>query len=215
MNLLEKMSEPHFITILAWIGGVGAVATVVSLVFLIAGYFKSNPKKELRYELSVKSLVVQNGNIPGLEVSFSGLTLPDPHLVELRIWSRSRVDIETLDFDAGKPVAFMFGIAQITVIWLDSASRGGFAIKGGGASHGSGYALELAPQLIKKGSEARISVLTSEEPNVHVINSLKNIAVSDADKGSRLSFFVRVPYAYPALMVAAAVLGTVLAALTS
>jgi hypothetical protein len=155
------------------VGLVSAVATIVAAIVL---YRRQFPKRQIRYGVRVSPLVAQSH--AGLELRYQGQVLSSPRLAIVRVRSRSRADIPSSSFDAGRAIRIVFDDRVI-----GSSSDEDQDIQW----EIYGYQLWIPPQLIRAKSELEVSLVVDGDSDGYSFESpLVDIAaLPDIDAGTR------------------------------
>lgn len=155
----------------AWAGIIVSVLIALASigVAVLIGWWqirKSNPKRQLTYELDVTPLISHASVTAAqkVQVSVSGQQLSNPHVVRLKVRSTSRADIpsdifdgkNSLYFDLETPIYEVLD-GDVSQISLASGTTGVY----------------LEPQLIKPGEKAFVTVITEGPP--HVVSVSKTL----------------------------------------
>jgi hypothetical protein len=182
---------------------VGGVAAVLALAVTIILWWLSNRRRVLLYStpvvtslLSAHAADVADG---GIQVTFKGQPLTDPHLVTLRVESKSGKDIANGDFNADKPLVIQLGtsfaapVSEPTKVLVDKLSI-------------ENSNISIGPCLIRKGLVALLQFVTEGPPHTSDKNPLIDIAVrADNDGKYRRQLrreFVRTLFSVTGLIIA-------------
>ena len=144
-------------TFWAGVGSVVAVALSTIVIVSATGHF-SNPKRRLLYWMPDVTPLLNSGRADlshDLEVRHNGHLLSEPHVVEVELVSRGRLDIPSSAFDQGKPLrmdvnAKIIDLLKVTTMPVDRANPD-FSI--------NGSSLHVGPSLISKGQITVFSLL--------------------------------------------------------
>ena len=105
-------SGPWYASASFW-AGAGVLIAVAAIVIAIVLWWIGERRRLVVYSIPVSAPLLNRGGRdmapPDLEVRFEGQPVADPHVIGLRVESRSRRDIRTTDFDQGTPLTFDIG----------------------------------------------------------------------------------------------------------
>lgn len=152
------------------VGAIAAIlALVVAIVIGVATFRRQFPKRELQW--TVEKFPLLNSEVfahahSGLKVSLDGREVKDPHVVIVRVSSRSRVDIASAAFDAGSAIQFKSSRPIVTTAWSATSDKS-IAIEPDESDRTiSGF--RVPPQLIRRGSTGVLAGIASGEPAITV-----------------------------------------------
>jgi hypothetical protein len=152
---------------------VGAIVALIGAAVPFILYWFSNRRPVLLYTPVATSLLsthaprITDGDI---RVTFKGQSLTDPHLVTLRVDSRSRKDIADRDFNAGKPLVIRLGtsfaapVSEPTEVHVDKLSI-------------ENSDISIGPCKISRGPVAQLQFVTEGPPDIEAKNPLIDIDV--------------------------------------
>lgn len=109
-----------------WAGATVAVALAAIAVSVIL-WLRGSPQRLLLYSLGSETALLsgtarlQAG--PDLEVTLRGEALDDPHVVSVRVESRSRRDIRSADFENGDPLKISLGSPVLRTLNTDTGGE--------------------------------------------------------------------------------------------
>ena len=159
-------------------------AIVVVVVTIVAGavtvvlWRLGAPRRLIVYSMEPTSLLATSAPrraVSGLKVSYQDEVLTNPYLVILRVESRSRRDIATADFDAGRPLVFDIGARIVAPV-----GGGSSVIRSpGGVISYSERQVSVAPLLIRKGQLFRLELLTDGTPHLSCQSPLIDVTVRE------------------------------------
>ena len=92
----------------------------------------------------------------GLEVTLNCQVLNDPHVVSLRVESRSRRDIRGADFEDDMPLTLDLGTPILNLLALDTGGRGMPDVK----VETKRTTVAIGPGLVKRGQTIILNLLT-------------------------------------------------------
>jgi hypothetical protein len=127
----------------------GIAAIAVSALLYLRGR-RPEPRSELVQRLGVVKLLARDfgdqeaGN---LKIMYRDRVLSNPHLVSVFIESRSRTDIASARFDAGKPLVFNLRVPIVAPL----GSPSGSAVAEDCLTLENAGLVEIAPHLIREG----------------------------------------------------------------
>ena len=146
---------------------------MAAVVVPVLIYRRQSPKRRLDYSFEVTPLMSSE---VGLDVSYRGVTLANPHIVQVTVRSASRGDIPSSDFDASRKVEFRLRPRQVAILKMSGSMTmtlldDGFA---------------LPPQLIRPKSFIVCQFLC-DGPLDHVdtVNSLINVGLVNVEAKGR------------------------------
>ena len=158
----------------------GAIIAVIATAVTIILWWLSNRRRVLLYStpvvtslLSAHATDMAEGDI---HVMFKGQPLTDPHLVTLRVESRSRKDIANRDFNADKPLVIQLGtsfaapVSESTKVLVDKL----------GIENSD---ISIGPCLIRKGLVVLLQFVTEGPPKTLDKNPLIDINVRADNEG--------------------------------
>lgn len=135
-----------------------AAALLVGAATVYVTWAAANPRRVLVYSMpSAASLLTEStphladGD---LQVSYQGHELRNPYVVSVRVESRSRKDIRSIDFDQGKPLVLDINIP--IVAYLGESTPIEFDSK---SIRTNGSRIELGPMLIRRRQAIQMEVL--------------------------------------------------------
>lgn len=148
---------------------VGAVAGVLALIGIVIGvvtYRRQFPKRELQYEVETFPLLrAYSHPASGLTVHLDGRPITEPHVVRVRVSSRSRADIPSGSFDSGAPIKFESSKPIVVTGWTaKSDSSIGLEIGAGRAV----TEFSIPAQLIARKASGSMSGIAEGQPAVTV-----------------------------------------------
>lgn len=167
------MSETWVGIIVAIAIGLGTIAVAV-----LIGWWqirKSNPKRQLTYELDVTPLISRKSVTAAkkVQVSVSGQQLSNPHVVRLTVRSTSRVDIPSDIFDGHKTLNFDLNTPIHEIL---EGNNSQISLDQGPST------ISLVPQLIRPGDKAFMTVVTDGSPrDVSVSKTLIDTLVTRSE----------------------------------
>jgi hypothetical protein len=190
-SALAASPSPWYTSAIFWtIAGVVAVL-LVGAVTIAVTWVIGVPKRSLVYSLPVVTSLLPRGTrfaenaFDELQVAYGGKPLKDPHIVSLRIESRSRRDIRSEDFDQGKPLVFRIGVPIVSLVGA-SRSRDfpadGFRI--------SEESVEVGPVLVRTKTRLTVDLLTDGSPSVVCESSLADVTVKEINVNDTDAKFV-------------------------
>jgi hypothetical protein len=210
--------------VIGWTGvAVAAAIGIVSVVMWRLGL----PRQLLVWAAEVTPLLAIKGWpqeeewASSIKVILSGPTDADgqpferevanPHLLKLRVDSRSHRAIATSDFDSGKPLVFHLGTAQlITFVDVHGPAFAGECLTFVPAER----TVMIEPMLIRRGELMRADIITAGRPEVTCEdkdNPLPNVVVRQAAwVGPRSEFS-----AFSALLMMIALFAAIMALVTN
>jgi hypothetical protein len=142
-----------------WAGATVAVALAAIAVSVIL-WLRGSPQRLLLYSLGSETALLsgtarlQAG--PDLEVTLRGEALDDPHVVSVRVESRSRRDIRSADFENGGPLKISLGSPVLRTLNTDTGGEAMPRVPVGT----EGSTVLVGPGLIKPGQVISIDLLT-------------------------------------------------------
>jgi hypothetical protein len=158
---------------------VAPILTVISIAVAIFLWWLTNRRRVLVYStpvveslLSSSASHIDKGDI---QVTFKGQPLTNPHLVTLRVESRSRKNIANRDFNADEPLVIRLGtsfsapVSEPTKVLVDKLSI-------------QNSDISIGPCLIRKGTVARLRFVTEGPPRISDKNPLIDIDVRAVDE---------------------------------
>ncbi|KAF2414671.1 hypothetical protein B1729_03570 [Microbacterium sp. B35-04] len=149
---------------------VAAVVGTLALIgvgFQIVGYYRDHPKRRIEWSATARRLLPADLRPHEFEVSFRGVEIRDPYIVELRVRSNSRADIPSPSFDAGKPITFQIGQRDPIVFLDDSEARGIRIVPSFETRNGTNdVSMLIEPQLIRRRASATMSFVASGLPDI-------------------------------------------------
>lgn len=155
-----------------------AVALGVGIATVIM-WQRGFPRRLLVYSIESTSLVASGRALPKLEINYEDQALQFPTLVTLRVESRSRRDIGSADFDAGRSLVFNFGAKIIARVGGTAGAT--FAAGAGRVLSLGEKSLSVAPVRIPKGRLFRVDLLTEGAPRLTCQSPLLNVDVRRLD----------------------------------
>lgn len=154
------------------------VLAIATVIVSVLAFRRMAPKRQLEWWLESRQMVTSSGQdqIKDLEVRVQGIVVPNPYMNSISLYSNSRVDIPSTDFDSGEPI-----VIEIT-------EGGAVQIQESGSIHeikiarGSGEGFEwakfgIAPQLIRRRAKATLAFVSSGAPTVSIQSSLVNVNI--------------------------------------
>ena len=170
-------SAPWYSSATLW-AAVAAVVAVIAFVVTIIQWWLSTRRRVLLYStpvvtslLSARAPHMADG---GMQVRFKGQPLTDPHLVTLRVESRSRKDISNRDFNASKPLVIGLGtsfaapVSEPTKALVDKLDI-------------ENADISIGPCLIRRGLVVLLQFVTEGPPHTSNKNPLIDIDVRPGD----------------------------------
>jgi hypothetical protein len=167
-----------------WALVVAAIGISVSIYF----QRKSHPKKELLFSDSVTELMPtkfedQNVKLIAKKATDqSFMVLENAHLIKIKMWSNSRVDIGPEDFAGGEPIRIHLKTDLISIIGKQLVDDLGQSL----IFRTNNKSLVINPCIIKRNHSVEISVLCRDKPNLVVEQNLKNANIVRFDDPKRL-----------------------------
>jgi hypothetical protein len=168
---------------------VGAIAVVIiGLLTMLVTWWIGVPRRSLLYTIPVAASLLSS-HVPGparpdLEIRYrGGRALDDPHLVSLRVVSKSLRDIRSTEFDNRQPLVFDLG--RHIVVPLD------FRFDRKVAKHPEWLRIEdsqikIGPTLIRRRQELQIDVMTEGPPNLTVTSPIADVKVREQSREQQL-----------------------------
>jgi hypothetical protein len=139
---------------------VGVAATLAAIAVSVILWLRGSPQRLLLYSLISQTALLSNTARyqagPDLQVMLRGEVLDDPHVVSIRVKSRSRRDVRTADFENGNPLRFSLGSPVLRTLDTDTGGEAMPKVPIGT----EGSAILVGPGLIKKGQVISIDLLT-------------------------------------------------------
>jgi len=142
------------------------VATAIAIVAIIVGFLGARHygtrRRRLAFGWSATPLIpVDQPHGPLLQVTYADIPVDDPYLLTLRLANVGPLDIATEHFDAARPLRIdldctFYGLTSLT-------SPGTTLSTTTGAIGGEGY-IEIAPGLLRRGTEWSIEVVVGGPP---------------------------------------------------
>jgi hypothetical protein len=167
--------------------GIGLLLAVVAIAISIVLWRIGDPRRLIVYSMPVAApLLNRQGRgiaSSALEVRFQGQPVANPHVVGLRVDSRSRRDIRADDFDHGKPLVFDIG-ARILSVSNDIADA---AVPHPIEFHVVGREIQVSPAMIRRGPVLRVSLVTDGPPRLAHGNPIADVDIrkQSIGQGSR------------------------------
>ncbi|QKJ20248.1 hypothetical protein [Microbacterium hominis] len=155
----------------------GVLGTLAAIVVAVVIYRRQFPRQRVDHALEITPVLTRASDSlkDAVRISFRDHQLADPYLLRLELHSRSRADIASAQFDGARPLRFELGRSAIPLSQADDDSPIAVELVDS--------ALEVKPDLIRKGARANVIVLTDGKPEMTVDNPLINIDVSRAAGG--------------------------------
>jgi hypothetical protein len=166
-------SAPWYTSATLWVA-VAAIVAVITLAVEIIRWWLSSRRPVLLYStpvvtslLSAHAPQIAEGD---LKVTFKGQPLTDPHLVTVRVESRSRKDIGNRDFNADKPLVIRLGtsfaapVSEPTKVLVDKL-------------HIDNSDISIGPCRIRRGLVALLEFVTEGPPHTSHKDELLGIDV--------------------------------------
>ena len=174
---------------------IGAVAGVLALIGIVIGvitYRRQFPKRELQYEVETFQLLREYSHpASGLKVLLDGRAIADPHVVRIKVSSRSRADIPTASFDSGAPIEFESSKPIVITGWT-AKSDSSIGLEMNTADRLiTGF--RVPAQLIRRKASGAVAGIAEGKPSVIVTSkSLIDIDVNRVSKAdaSKRQFMV-------------------------
>jgi hypothetical protein len=161
-------------------GGLSALGAFIAVAVAIIVFWLSNRRRVLLYStpvvtslLSTPAPHMAEGDI---HVMFKGQPLTDPHLVTLRVESKSRKDISNRDFNADKPLVIRLGtsfaasVSEPTKVPVDKLSI-------------ENSDISIGPCLIRRGPVVQLQFVTEGPPHTSYKSELIDIDVRPDNEG--------------------------------
>lgn len=189
-----------------WAAAGVVVALFVGITATLATYRVSFPKRRLLYGMPIVAPLgsahtsVENE----LELRYRGIALTEPHLLELRLISRSRKDIPSSAYDGGDPIRLDAAVRVIDVISVASGPESvpvpQFSI--------DGTSLEIGPSYIGKRQQIIFTVLADgSNPSLTCKSRLIDVDIRRLRPEDLRPIATAVPGIISAIVTAGAVLG--------
>jgi hypothetical protein len=162
---------------------IGWTAVAVALLAVAVGlatWRLGLPRRVIMYSSEVTPLLAM-ADLPqrsaaSLKVIYADAEIASPHLLKLRVVSRSRRDISSSEFDAGKPLVFGTGGTRV----VGSVQMSGQAFETKAVWLGK-WPVRITPALVRKGDLLRLDLITDGWPRVKCTdNPLLNVIVRRA-----------------------------------
>jgi hypothetical protein len=157
-----------------------AVAAIVVTVIL---WHRGSPRRLLVYSMPVvTSVLTRRARFlmrAGLEVTYRGRALVDPHVALLRVESSSRQDISSKDFDQRRQLVFDLGTNIAAVVNDRLANNIVLPLSIEGSR------VKIGPTLIRSGQVISIDVLTEGTPRLTCYSPLIDVRIKDKDSSRR------------------------------
>lgn len=170
----------HYARCMNWmllISAFGALATILTFVIGALSYHRQFPKRSMEFDVVISPLAKLDSD--HLSFSYRNKRLAEPYIATVRLSARSRADISSSSFDAGRPIAVKF---DRPIIGMSTA-------KGSLVAHAVGEELQLPPQLVHRRDKFQVSLVFDHEPSQpELINPLVDIellAREESDKHRR------------------------------
>ncbi|MFB8369805.1 hypothetical protein ACFC25_10630 [Pseudarthrobacter sp. NPDC055928] len=164
-----------------WLWLIGIVIAVVGIVigFAVARRYGTR-RRRLLFTWDAVQLMPGTGLAPGvLQVSYSGVPVTDPYLVQITLKNIGPADIASADFDDKRNLRISFPNGYLTMV----------------SAHSSGVTpsilcspncIEIAPVLLRRQSSISLDVLVDGPPKIDPLSSpLVNTDVVKVDAAAR------------------------------
>jgi hypothetical protein len=179
----------HWYTSGAVIGWAGVVIALVVGISAVAMWRLGLPRRAITYSAEVTPLLATVGlagiAASSLQVLLDGREVASPHLLKLRVESRSRRDIASSDFDAHEPLSFGLD-ADLRSVVMERADEIPKGVLLGSPE------LMFGPVLIRRGELFRLNLLTDGRPTVTCeANPLLNVDVRAESSGEAADILAR------------------------
>ena len=144
-------------------GGVSALVAIITIAVTIILWWLSNRRRALLYSTPVVTSLL-SAHAPhttedDIRVIFKGQALTDPHLVTLRVESKSRKDIANRDFNADEPLVIQLGtsfaapVSEPTKVLIDKLTI-------------ENSDITIGPCLIRRGLVVLLQFVTEKAPHI-------------------------------------------------
>lgn len=156
---------------------IGWTAVAVAVVFgllAVVTWWLGVPRRLIIWSAGATPLLtpidVPEVEAAPIKISLSGQELASPHLVTLRVESRSRRDIPSADFDAGKPLVFSLGAPVVARVRAHGNAIDALSLRK--------TDIRIDPVLLRRGELLHMYLLTDGPPVISCdANPLVNVAV--------------------------------------
>lgn len=145
-----------------WSAAAVVVAVIVGIVTAVSSQVTAFPKRQLFYSMPmVAPLSGHSGAFShDIELSQDGAMLKNPHLVELELIGRGRLDIPSDRYDKRRPISFDIGTRIVEILRCVSLNS---PLSPPKVSINS-TAVRVGPSLIGKRQRIRVMLLTDGYP---------------------------------------------------
>jgi hypothetical protein len=141
-------------------------AAIVAIIITVLLWYIGTPRRLLIYSLFSDTALLASRvrELTGsdLTVSLHTEILSDPHVVSVRVESRSRRDIRGTDFESDKPLVIDVGTPILKILDCETGGTAMPAVCVGT----SGSALNIGPALIKRHQVIAVNLLTDAKPQL-------------------------------------------------
>lgn len=147
----------------------------VTCWFAYVTFSKQFPKRSLTYAVTSSPLL--NARTDSLKVLLDKVELKEPYLVYLDVACRSRADISSAAFDAGRPLVFDFGRPVLGGTEADASMK----------HEANGSQIRFQPQLLRRRAAVKVLFVTEGKPDgVAVDSPLVDIPVASAPRAPQM-----------------------------
>jgi len=174
----------HFYSSPAFLGWIGVLVAIVTLVVIAAQFVTGSSKRSLTYSLMSDTALLSEGARakagPDLRVTLGEDVLDDPHVVSLRIEYKGRHDIRSADFEGSEPLMLDVGAPILKQLNQEDV----LDIIPSISFDPGAQAMRIGPGLIKRGQLISIDLLTDGQVSLRCSSPLADVSIREAQLGA-------------------------------
>lgn len=168
--------------IIAGLLGVSAIATSIVM------HLKAHPKRELCYDITYTALLNDAAQGLNAKLLVNEITVEEPYMLWVSVWSNSRADISSTVFDDHRPIEISLGTRVIYDVDKPIYSHEGQDLR----VERDEDKLLIPPALIKPRQAVGVILVCSGEPKVYTNNTMVDVALMEGMPSRTASRTLRV-----------------------